>query len=181
MVLLSERWRLIGLAAIAVLGAAAVIFGFAAGPEALVTTALWPNMVGLWILLQFRNLEERFRNSEQWTTELPLAATLDSLRRDFHQVGISGTMDGQDVWIKIGRDWTGGAWVHKDAARYLKSAIGLYFRIDEIDGGTRITARSGDRTVGGMYDVLKLSDEMSATAVELARKATKQHPDGLQS
>lgn len=62
----------------------------------------------------------------------------------------------------------------------MKSATGLHFRIDEIDGGTRITAHSGDRTMGGMYDVLKLSDEMSATAVELARKATTRHHEGLE-
>ncbi len=181
MVLLPGRWRRIGLAVIAAFGAAAVVFGFVAGPEVLVTTALWPNMVGLWILLQFRTLEERFKNSEQWTTGLPLAAALESLSREFHQSGLIATTDGRDVWVKIGRDWTGGAWFHKDASRYLKSVTGVHFRADEIDGGTRITASSGDRTVVGMYDVLKLSDEMSATAVELARRVTTQHPHGLQS
>ncbi len=181
MVLLPGRWRRIGLAVIAAFGAAAVVFGFTAEPEALVTTALWPNMVGLWILLQFRTLGERFKNSEQWTTGLPIAVALDSLSQEFHQSGLSTTADGQDVWVKIGRDWTGGAWFHKDAARYLKSVTGVHFRADEIDGGTRITANSGDRTVEGMYDVLKLSDEMSATAVELARKVTTHHPDGMHS
>lgn len=181
LVLLPGRWRRIGLAVIAAFGAAAVAFGFAAGPEALVRTALWPNMVGLWVLLQFRTLGERFRKSDQWTTGLHLAAALESLSREFHQSGLKATTDGQDVWVKIERDWTGGAWFHKDAARYLKSVTGVHFRVDEIDGGTRITASSGDRTVGGMYDVLKLSDEMSATAVELARKVTTQHPHGLQT
>ncbi|ALE06247.1 hypothetical protein AL755_13575 [Arthrobacter sp. ERGS1:01] len=145
------------------------------------TTALWPSMVGLWILLQFRALGERFKKSEQWTTALPFAAALASLSREFDQTGLSTTTVGQDMWVKIGRDWTGGAWFHKDAAPHLKSVTGVQFRVDEIDGGTSITACSGDRTVTGMYDVLKLSDEMSATVVELAKRVTTQHPDGLQS
>lgn len=57
------------------------------------------------------------------------------------------------MWVKIGREWTG--W-------------------------TRITAHSGDRTVRGIYDVLRLSNEMSATAMELAKEATTRHK-GMQS
>ncbi len=60
MVLIPGRWRLIGLAAIALVGAAATIFGFTAGPKALMNTALWPNMVGVWVLLQFRSRTDRF-------------------------------------------------------------------------------------------------------------------------
>ncbi|POH57261.1 hypothetical protein [Arthrobacter glacialis] len=178
MVLLAHRGRLIGLGVFALVGVAAVVFGFAAGPEALVTTALWPNMVAFWILLQFRTMSGRFGRTEQWTTGLPLAGALESISGAFRQPGLSTTMVGQDVWVKIGQEWTGGTWLHKDAARYIKSVIGIHFRLDEIDGETRITARSGDRTVTGMYDVLKLSDEMSATAVEIARQVTTHHLDG---
>ncbi|ALV45323.1 hypothetical protein MB46_07285 [Arthrobacter alpinus] len=178
MVLLPHRGRQIGLGAVALVGVSAVVFGFTAGPEALVTTALWPNMVGFWILLQFRTMSERFGHTEQWTTGLPLAGPLESLSGAFHQPGLSTTTVGQDVWVKIGREWTGGTWFHKDAARYIKSVIGIHFQLDEIDGETRITARSGDRTVTGMYDVLKLADEMSTTAVEIARQVTTHHLDG---
>jgi hypothetical protein len=34
------------------------------------------------------------------------------------------------------------------------------------------------RTLAGQYDVVKLSDEMSATAVEIAREATAAPPKG---
>lgn len=61
----------------------------------------------------------------------------------------------------------------------MKSRTGIHFRIDEIDGGTRITAHSGDRAVGGMYDVLKLSEEMSTAAVQLARHVPTYHHEGL--
>lgn len=181
MVLIPGRWRRLGLAAIAVVGTAAIVWGFTDGPEALMTTALWPNTVGLWILLAFRTIAERFEHQEQWTTGLPPELALESLAGAFRQPGLSATTAGQDVWVEIGREWAGGAWLHKDAARYMKSVTGLHFRIDEIDGGSRITADSGDRTVRGMYDVLKLSDEMSATAVELARQATTRNPEGLQA
>ncbi|WP_426997986.1 hypothetical protein [Pseudarthrobacter sp. N5] len=179
LVLIPGRARRIALAAIAVAGTAAIVWGFTDGPEALVTTALWPNMVGLWILLQFRTIAERFQHKEQWTTRLPLETAVESLAGAFRQPGLRVRTVGQDIWVEIGREWTGGAWFHKDAVRYLKSATGIHFRIDEIDGETRVTAHSGDRTVGGMYDVLKLSDEMSATAVEQARQATTRHQEGL--
>lgn len=175
------RGRRIGLAAIAFVGAAVVVFGFVAGPETLVTTALWPSFVGFWILLQFRTMAERFKNKEQWTTGLPIAGALESLSEAFRQPGLNSTAVGQDVWVKIGRDWTGGTWLHKDAARYMKSVTGLHFKLDEIADGTSITAHSGDRTVGGMYDVLKLSDEMSATVVKLARQATTRRQHGPES
>ena len=175
MVLIPGRGRRIALAAIAMVGTAAIVWGFTEGSEALVTTALWPNMVGLWILLQFRTIAERFQHKEQWTATMPLDEAVESLGEAFRQPGLSVTTAGQDVWVEIGREWMGGIWFHNDAARYMKSATGIHFRIDEIHGETRITANSGDRTVAGMYDVLKLSDEMSTTAVELARQATAGH------
>ncbi|OOP65022.1 hypothetical protein BMF89_01100 [Arthrobacter sp. SRS-W-1-2016] len=178
MVMAPGRARRIALAAIAVAGTAAVAWGFTNGAKALITAALWPNMVGLWTLLQFRTIAERFQHKEQWTTALTLEFALESLARVFRQPGLIVTTAGQDVWVEIEREWNGGTWSHKDAARYMKSVTGLHFRIEEIVGGTRITANSGDRTVGGMYDVLKLSEEMSATAVELARQATARHHEG---
>lgn len=181
MVLIPGRWRRVGLAAIAVTGTAATVWGFTGGPEALASTALWPNIVGLWILLQFRTIAERFQHQDQWTTGLSLETVLESLAGAFRQPGLSVTTVGQDVWVEIGREWTGGSWFHKDAARYMKSVTGLRFQVEDGDGGTRITAHSGDRTVEGMYDVLKLSDEMSATAVELARQATIRYHEGRQS
>ena len=181
MAMIPGRWRRIGLVAIAFIGAGAVAFGFAAAPEALVTSALWPNMIGLWILLQFRSMSQRFRHKEEWTTGLSLEVALPSLATAFSQPELSATTVGQDVRVEIGREWMGGEWRHKDAARYMKAPTGIYFRVDEIDAGTRVTAHSGDRAVEGMYDVLKLSDEMSATAVELARQATTQHLEDRQS
>lgn len=71
MVVIPGRGRRIALAAIALVGTAAIVWGFTEGSEALVTIALWPNMVGLWILLQFRTNAERFQHEEQWTTTLP--------------------------------------------------------------------------------------------------------------
>lgn len=67
MVVIPGRGRRIALAAIALVGTAAIVWGFTEGSEALVTIALWPNMVGLWILLQFRTIAERFQHKEQWT------------------------------------------------------------------------------------------------------------------
>ncbi len=104
---------------------------------------------------------------------------MDSLAKAFRQPGLRATTAGQDLWLRIGKEWTGGPWRHKDAARYMKIMPEIHFRIDEMDGETRITAHTGDRAGGGMYDVLKLSEEMSKTAVELARQATTVHHDGL--
>lgn len=149
MVLIPGRWRRVGLAAIAVTGTAATFWGFTDGPEALASTALWPNMVGLWILLQFRPGAERFQHQDQWTTGLSLETALESLAGAFRQPGLSVTTVGQDVWVKIGREWTGGTWFHKDAARYMKSVTGLRFQVEDGDGGTRITAHRGTATGRG--------------------------------
>jgi hypothetical protein len=54
------------LAVIAVIGVAAVAWGFTAGPRALLTAALWPNMAGLCILMQFRPMTVRVEHQEQW-------------------------------------------------------------------------------------------------------------------
>ncbi|MDQ0210355.1 hypothetical protein [Arthrobacter bambusae] len=62
-------------------GTAALAWGFTNGAKALITSALWPNMVGLWTLLQFRTIAERFQHKEQWTTALTLEFTLESLAR----------------------------------------------------------------------------------------------------
>ncbi len=85
------------------------------------------------------------------------------------------------MWVEIGRNWTGGAWFHGSAANHLKTTTEVHFHIDDANGRTRITAHSGDRTVMGMYDVLKLSDEMSATAVVLAREVTPPLHEGPHS
>ncbi|MGN5732874.1 hypothetical protein [Arthrobacter psychrochitiniphilus] len=171
--LITGRWRLIGLAAFGLVGTAAVIFGFSAGPDALITTALWPNMVALWILLSFRPMTARFPREEQWTSSLSGEAAWVSLTEAFHQPGLIATTAGQDLWLKISKDWAGGTWQHEDAARYMKVRPEIHFRIDEIRGETRITAHSDDSAVGGMFDVLKLMEEMSKTAVELAQQATR--------
>ncbi|MBM7847417.1 hypothetical protein [Arthrobacter roseus] len=172
MVQVPGRWQRIGLTAFAIVGTALIVFGFVVNPETLATAALWPNMVGVWILLQFRSIDGRFQHTEQWTTTLPLDAAMDSLTDAFRQPGLRARTVGQDVWIEIRKEWAGGTWLHEDAARHMKTVPGVHFRIDEIDGGTRITAHSGEQTALGKYDVLKLSDEMSASAVELAKQVT---------
>lgn len=181
MVQVPGPWPRIGLAVFVLVGTAAIVFGFIANPENLGTVALWPNLVGVWILLQFRSIDGRFQHTEEWTTPIPLDAAMDSLTDAFCQPGLKANRVRQDVWLEIRREWTGGTWLHADAARHMKTVPGVHFRIDEIEDGTRITAHSGERTVVGMYDVLKLSDEMSATAVKLAKQVTTHQHEGLQS
>ncbi|MDP9694321.1 UNVERIFIED_ORG: hypothetical protein J2X79_001876 [Arthrobacter globiformis] len=46
----------------------------------------------------------------------------------------------------------------------------VHFILSATDSGTSVTAFSGDRRLGELHDVVRLSDD--ATAVKLARKAT---------
>ncbi len=172
MVQVPGRWQRIGLVAFAVIGTVLIVFALVVDPKTLATAALWPNMVGVWIMLQFRSIDDRFQHTEEWTTPLSLDLAMDFLNDAFRQPGLKARTAGQDVWVEIQRDWKGGTWFHEDAARHLKSLPSVHFRIDKVDVGTLITAHSGERIASGMYDVLKLSDEMSATAVKLAKKVT---------
>lgn len=174
--LVRGRWRRYSLAILVLVGVSVVVMAFMAGPDASLSAASWPIMVAMGILVQFRSTSGRFQHTEQWTTALPSKTALDSVLQAFRQPGLSARVEGHDVRVEIGRDWTGGIWLHGPAAHHLKTTTEVYFQIDDADGPTRITAHSGDRTVMGMYDVLKLCDEMSATAVEVAREATSHHP-----
>lgn len=120
------------------------------------------------------NAKQRFFLEEEWTTSLPPQEALERLRRAFDQPNVTVRTIGPTLWIEIDRQWDAGQWLYRSAAPHLKFRPDIQFFFDVTDGGTGITAYSRDRRFAGMYDVLKLADEMSATAVELARKATTQ-------
>ncbi|WP_043429974.1 hypothetical protein [Arthrobacter sp. FB24] len=82
----------------------------------------------------------------------------------------------RSLWIQLGKEWQAAEWWHRDAARDMKRRPALQFFVEAADAGSRVSAYSVDRTLMGLYDVVKLSDEMSGTAVELARKATGAPP-----
>jgi hypothetical protein len=120
------------------------------------------------------NAKQRFILEEEWTTSLPPQEALERLRRAFDQPNVAVRTIGPTLWIEIDRQWDAGQWLHRSAAPHLKFRPDVQFFFDIADDGTCITAYSRNRRFAGMYDVLKLADEMSTTAVELARKATTQ-------
>jgi hypothetical protein len=88
---------------------------------------------------------------------------------------LSDTSD--DVWVEISQDWQGD-WRHRDAARRLKVRPHIRFVIQSSEKGTLVTAFSREAQLG-MYDVLKLADEMSDSGIALAQQATSSsRPNG---
>ncbi|MBT2594655.1 hypothetical protein [Arthrobacter sp. ISL-72] len=115
----------------------------------------------------------RFMNEESWESPLPPANAMDALTGLFGQPEVEAEVMDHSIWVQLGKNWQAAEWWHGAAAPHIKRRPALQFFVYPSAGGSTITAYSSDRTLGGVYDVLKLSDEMSATAVELARKATE--------
>ncbi|MEV7575568.1 hypothetical protein AB0P28_21005 [Pseudarthrobacter sp. NPDC089323] len=141
-------------------------------PRELYVIAWWPNLVALAIVLQFGPGRHRFRDTEQWITPLSSQDAKDVLVRTFDQPGLVTEASDSDLWVELGREWQ-GEWRHRDAAKHLKQQPHIHFVFDVVDEGTRITAFSKEMQLG-MYDVLRLADEMSESGVAMARQATGQ-------
>jgi hypothetical protein len=120
----------------------------------------------------------RFSNKEEWDSPLPPDQALEALQDTFEQPGVRTEVMDRSLWIQLGKEWQVAEWWHRGAARDMKRRPALQFFVEAADAGSRVSAYSVDRTLMGLYDVVKLSDEMSATAVELARKATGAPPKG---
>ncbi|MFC9350569.1 hypothetical protein [Arthrobacter sp. NPDC057013] len=97
----------------------------------------------------------------------------EALVRLFQQPGTEARVVGKTVWVQLGKEWHAEDWWHRDAAPHMKRRVPVHLFLGATDWGTAITAFSRDHRLGGMHDVVRLSDEMSATAVRLARKATE--------
>jgi hypothetical protein len=139
-------------------------------PRHLVLAASWANLVGMGIMLQFGTGRHHFQNEEQWLTALSPQDAVNALAQAFGRPGLTTKITGLDVWVEISREWQGN-WRHRDAARHLKVRPHIHFVVDATDNGTRITAFSREFQLG-MYDVLKLAEEMSESGVALAKQAT---------
>ncbi|MDQ0078977.1 hypothetical protein [Arthrobacter oryzae] len=118
----------------------------------------------------------RFSNQEEWESPLPPEEAFAALQELFTQTGVRTEVMDASLWVELGKEWQAAEWWHRDAAPHMKRRPSLLFFVQAADGGSRVTAFSVDRALGGLYDVVKLSDEMSATAVGLARKATGAPP-----
>lgn len=164
------KWRRIFLLITVLLGVLQFVWQLIADPRHLVLAASWPNLIGLMIMLQFGPGRHHFQNEEQWITALSPQDAVDALTRAFAQPGLTTEIAGSSVWVEISREWEGD-WRHRDAARHLKVWPHIRFVIDATDAGTLVTAFSREFQVG-MYDVLKLADEMGESGVALARQAT---------
>jgi hypothetical protein len=163
-------WRRIFLLIAVLLGVLQFMWQLFDDPRHLVRAASWPSLVGIGIVLQFGPGRHHFQNEEQWITALSPQDAVDALARVFGQPGLTARTAGSDVWVEISREWQGD-WRHRDAARHLKVRPHIRFAVDATDRGTRVTAFSREIQLG-MYDVLKLADEMSESGVALARQAT---------
>ncbi|MFP3462031.1 hypothetical protein R5O87_14385 [Arthrobacter globiformis] len=119
----------------------------------------------------------RFMNEEAWETDMSPAQAQDVLVRLFQQPGTEARVIGKTVWVQLGKEWQSEDWWHRGAAPHMKRRAPVHFFLNATDSGTAITAFSQDRRLGGMHDVVRLSDEMSATAVKLARNATERPDD----
>ncbi|MGN7253332.1 hypothetical protein [Arthrobacter sp. SAFR-014] len=119
----------------------------------------------------------RFMNEETWETDLSPTDAQDALVRLFQQPGTEARVIGKTVWVQLGKEWHAEEWWHRDAAPHMKRRAPVHFFLSATDSGTAITAFSRDRRLAGMHDVVRLSDEMSATAVNLARDATERPDD----
>ena len=115
----------------------------------------------------------RFMNHETWETDLSLAQAQEALVRLFQQPGTEARVIGRTVWVQLGKEWRAEEWWHRDAAPHMKRRAPVHFFLSATESRTAITAFSKDRRLAGMHDVVRLSDEMSATAVKLARNADR--------
>lgn len=170
LVLVPSRWRRAFLLIVVLFSIGAFAWLLLSDPGQVDAIALGPNLVALVIMLQFGPGRHHFRQEEQWTTALSVQDAVDVLKRVFDQPGLVTKVAQTDVWVEIGREWHGD-WRHGEAAKHLKQRPRIHFVIDAADKGTRVTAFSKEMQLG-MYDVLKLADEMSESGVALARQAT---------
>lgn len=115
----------------------------------------------------------RFMDQESWEADMPLAHAQEALVRLFQQPGTEARIVGTTMWVQLGKEWHAQEWWHRDAAPHMKRKAPVHFFLSATDSGTAITAFSKDRRLAGMHDIVRLSDEMSATAVKLARDATE--------
>lgn len=166
-------WRRIFLLITVLLGVLQFVWQLIDDPRHLVPAASWPSLIGIGIMLQFGPGRHHFQNEEQWLTALSPQDAVEALVRVFGQPGLTTKITGSDVWVEISGEWQ-GEWRHHDAARHLKVRPHLRFVVDATDNGTRVTAFSREFQLG-MYDVLKLADEMSESGVALARQVTGTH------
>ncbi|WP_434614727.1 hypothetical protein [Arthrobacter sp. A5] len=130
----SGRWKKVMLVIVTVIGITAVGWSVIFEASQVAGTALWPNMVALWVFLLFGPAVERFALNEHWTSGLTSRQALDTLAQSFHVPGLSADIVGQDVWVKIDREWSAGTWSHRDAGRYMKSQPSLRFQVDDTEG-----------------------------------------------
>ena len=119
----------------------------------------------------------RFSDEEMWESSLSPDQARDALVQLFQQPGTEALVVGRTVWVQLGKECRAEEWWHRDAAPHIKRKAPVQFFVGARGAGSTITAFSKDRRMFGLYDVLKLSDEMSATAVKLARRATERHTD----
>jgi|GEM_PF-6221349 len=170
LVLVPGRWRRVFLVLVIVVGVVFFVWLLFDDPRQLLPVAFWPSLVASGILLQFGPGRHHFQNQEQWPTVLSPTDVTAALVRVFTQPGLTVQTKGMDVWVEISRDWQGD-WRHRDAAPRLKVRPHIRFVIEAAEGGTRVTAFSREAQLG-MYDVLKLAEEMSDSGVALAKQAT---------
>jgi len=171
------RWRKVFLLLVILLGAVFFVWQLGDDPSRLLPLAFWPSLVASAILLQFGAGRHHFQNQEQWRSVLSPEETHEALARVFTQPGLAVQTHGTNVWLEISHDWQ-GRWRHGEAARRLKVRPHIRFVVEAADGGTLITAFSREVQLG-MYDVLKLAEEMSDSGVALAKQATSSsRPDG---
>ena len=173
-----STWRAIALVVIVLFGIAVFVLELKEEPQKLYTVATWPVLTVVAIYIQFKPSRHHFRNEDQWAVARSHEETTEALVRLFREQGMDVKTENSDVWVEIRREWQGD-WRHRDAARHMKVQPFVHFLVDETQDGTRVTAFSGDTFVGA-YDALKLADEMSETAVALAKERTgwRGHPAG---
>lgn len=167
-----SSWRTTFLGATAVLGITFSVYLLIVEPRHLVYASLWPILVGQAIGSQFRPGGQRFQLVGQWPTGMSRATALETLASDFEQPGLSSKVVDRELWLEISKDWKPTNWRHQDAVRFMKIRPVIRLKVSESDTGSTIEAYSQGHSLIGMYDVLKLAEEMSAAAVALAKEAT---------
>jgi hypothetical protein len=123
-----------------------------------------------------RTAAGRFAREESWTSSSGVSEVHRTLRTLFSRPDAPVRGVGATVWVELGKDWAGEGMRHREAVVHLKRRPPVHFFVEERDGRTTVTAFSGDLRLTGMWDVLKLCDEMSAAAVRTAREATSDAP-----
>ncbi|MHA7171729.1 hypothetical protein [Arthrobacter monumenti] len=115
---------------------------------------------------------QRFSQEKTWESAKTRQEALDTLLTQFNGKGVSARSVNDTVWVEMGKEWTAADWRRKEAVEHIKIPPSAHFFVEEAEPGSRITAFSHDKRLAGMWDVMKLSDEMADTAVRLAREAT---------